>query len=107
MASGNTDLIQSHPPVILVLVSEFGTNFTSLNSRQVLVGVPVSYLNNEWLNAIVIHVSLTIWNQALGHDNCKVCSTTQLSGPPLGRIYRWCMQHELISLLIEDGSGFQ
>jgi len=96
LAAGDPNLIESSPAIIFVVESEFGTHVTSLDTGQVLEGVPVSELDNERVHTVVLTT-----DYEPGHSDCVGGVAAHFAGPVLGRGESGGVNHELIRLLIE------
>ena len=84
------------------LVAKLVADVSHFNAWQWLMGVHVPDLDDEWLDTIVILLC-----NAPGEDNSVCGVEAEGAWPEFTRLKSWGVDHELIGLLVERGSGLQ
>lgn len=106
LVSGHSYIMQGEPPIVFADEAHFRTHISRLDAWKVLMGIPVSYLDDKRSDSIVICGSVIYDNQP-GKDQGVIRVSAHFSRPPFSRGDRWHVDHELVSLLIEGCRGLK
>jgi hypothetical protein len=89
-------MIECGPSIVLTVVPKLRAHVSEFTTLHWHEGFKVSYLNKEWKNAIPFAID----NKLREHDGMGAMKT-QITWPPLGCLWSWSIDNELISLSIE------
>jgi hypothetical protein len=102
LVSGDTNLVEDQPSVVLAMISELGANVTAFDAWHPLVVLKRSDLDNEGSNTVIVVV-----NEKSCHYEGVRAVPAHVSWPELGGSNRWRVNHELVSFGVKSSCGLQ
>lgn len=100
-------MIKSHEAVVDIMVAKLSAHVAGLNARHPLVRLRIPNLQHERSDSVIIDLSVLIRDTEASEQKHVGGVVRHRARPPLGRIDRGRVNHELIGLHVEGRGRLQ